>query len=358
MPQAHVEEILNYVPLSSTIGTAGQPAPDQFAAIRAAGYELVVNLAMPDSTGALADEAELVAAQGMAYVHIPVVWEQPTLADLDRFFDVMVASSHCKVFVHCALNMRVSVFVLLYRCVHLGLRLQTAWADLQKIWTPNEVWQAFLYDALVHYRPQTIVADSYDRILERHSRWAGQVRADERARYTAVLLENLPAGAEVLDLGCGVGLPTTRQLAEHFRVTGVDLSAEQIAAARQNVPQATFLHADMTDLDFPANRFDAVTAFYSLIHLPRQEQPGLLQAIASWLRPGGLLVAALGTRSIEADFNVDWLGAPMYWSSYDSQTNRRLVREAGLSIMEAREECADEFGQPVTFLWVIAEKRV
>jgi hypothetical protein len=84
----------------------------------------------------------------------------------------------------------------------------------------------------------------------------------------------------------------------------------------------------------------------------------LLQAIASWLRPGGLLVAALGTRSIEADFNVDWLGAPMYWSSYDSQTNRRLVREAGLSIMEAREECADEFGQPVTFLWVIAEKRV
>jgi hypothetical protein len=47
----------------------------------------------------------------------------------------------------------------------------------------------------------------------------------------------------------------------------------------------------------------------------------------------------------------------MYWSSYDSQTNRRLVREAGLSIVEAREESADEFGQPVTFLWVIAEKR-
>ena len=356
MPEASVTEILNYLAISNRIGTAGQPASEQFAAIRAAGYELVVNLAMPDSTHALPNEGELVAAQGMDYVHIPVVWEQPTLADLDRFFEVMAANAERRVLVHCALNMRVSVFVLLYRCIHLGVRLQNAWVDLEKIWVPNDVWRTFLYEALVRYRPQAIVAGGYDRIFEEHRQWAAHVRAEERARYTAVLLDKVPPGAEVLDLGCGVGLPTTRQLAERFQVTGVELSAEQVKAARQNVPQATFLHADMTELHFPSHSFDAVAAFYSLLHVPRQEQRGLLRVIAGWLRSGGLLVATMGADPVESGFNADWLGAPMYWSCYDSQTNRRLVREAGFSILEAREEVADEFGQPVTFLWVIAQK--
>lgn len=204
--------------------------------------------------------------------------------------------------------------------------------------------------------PKQIISQGYDRLAERHAEWAGCIRRQERAHYTSVLLEGLPIGAEVLELGCGAGIPTTRQLAERFAVTGVDISARQVGLARQNVPTAKFVCADMTRQDLPPGSFDAVAAFYSIIHVPRQEQPKLLRDIATWLRPGGLLVATLGASSTEAGFEEDWLGVPMYWSSFDSETNRRLVEEAGLRLLSAREETAEEFGEPVTFLWVIARK--
>jgi protein tyrosine phosphatase (PTP) superfamily phosphohydrolase (DUF442 family) len=136
--------ITNYLPISDTLGTAGQPTAYQFAAIRAAGYEVVINLALSTSTNALLNEGDLVAAQGMAYVHIPVVWESPTATDLERFFAAMAQHRGRKVFVHCALNMRVSCFVFLYRVLRLGVPAETAWLDVLAIWEPDEVWQRFV----------------------------------------------------------------------------------------------------------------------------------------------------------------------------------------------------------------------
>jgi SAM-dependent methyltransferase len=204
--------------------------------------------------------------------------------------------------------------------------------------------------------PKQIVAQGYDAIAERYAEWAGRTRTDERERYTAVLLNALPPGARVLELGCGVGVPTTQRLARRFAVTGVDISAQHIALARRNVPAATFVQADMAALDFPPAGFDAVAAFYSIIHVPREEHAALLHDIATWLRPGGLLVAAMGAGSTQAAVEQDWLGVPMYFSHFDSATNQRLVEDAGFEIISAREETADEDGVPVTFVWVVARK--
>src|SRR5437667_25806 len=100
--------------------------------------------------------------------------------------------------------------------------------------------------------PRRIVAEGYDRIAERYAQWTANDVIDEvRSRYAAVLLEGLPKGAPVLELGCGGGGPTTRQLGERFALTGVDISERQIEMARRNVPQATFLCADMCELEFP-----------------------------------------------------------------------------------------------------------
>jgi len=206
--------------------------------------------------------------------------------------------------------------------------------------------------------PKQIVAEGYSRIAERYCAWAQETRKEERAKYTSVLLERLPPGAAVLELGCGAGVPVTHRLVEHFAVTGVDVSDRQIVLARRNVPTATFIHADMTRLEFAPASFDAVAAFYSLIHVPRHEHRALLRNAATWLRPGGLLVATLWPRAIEAEFAEDWHGAPMYWSGFDSKTNTRLIAEAGLRLLNAEEETAEEFGEPVTFLWVIAEKPI
>ena len=206
--------------------------------------------------------------------------------------------------------------------------------------------------------PKKIVADGYDNIAKQHEEWASNVRIEERAKYTSILLEKLPKGAEVLELGCGSGIPTTQQLAYKFAVTGVDISAKQVALAQQNVPMAKFVHADMTKLDFPEGSFDAVAAFYSIIHVPRQEQAELLHKITSWLRTGGLMVVTMGAHSTEEYFSENFLGKPMYWSNFDGETNRGLIKEAGLNIIGAKEETADEFGKPVTFLWVVAQKSV
>jgi SAM-dependent methyltransferase len=204
--------------------------------------------------------------------------------------------------------------------------------------------------------PKQIVADGYDRIAERYVEGTKHVRVEERERYTELILSSLPAGSTVLELGCGTGLPTTKRLAERFRLTGIDLSPRHIQLARQNVPWATFIQGDMTTTEFPQASFDGVAAFYSITHVPRTEHVALLRSIAGWLRPGGLLVATMGYGDTEDVVEDDWLGAPMYFSHYDSETNKRLVAKAGFQIAGAQEETAEEDGKPCTFLWVVARK--
>ena len=107
----------------------------------------MINLALPTSTNALPDERAVVEAQGMTYYPIPVEWECPTSQDFQQFVTMMTQFAEHKVFVHCAMNMRVSAFVYLYRRLQ-GVPQDTAAADLAKIWQPNETWQTFINTVL------------------------------------------------------------------------------------------------------------------------------------------------------------------------------------------------------------------
>jgi SAM-dependent methyltransferase len=204
--------------------------------------------------------------------------------------------------------------------------------------------------------PKKIVADGYDEIAQRYLAWSALRPSPERMRSLGQLLDLLPSGAEMLELGCGAGVPVTQALAQRGRVTGVDISAEQIALAERYVPDATFIHADMTTLDFAPGSFDAVVAFYALTHIPRTEHSGLLGRIATWLRSGGLLFATLGAHDSPDSVEPDWLGAPMFFSHFDADTNRDMVRRAGLEIISAEVVPEDEDGETVEFLWVAARK--
>lgn len=106
--------LVNFFAPSERIGTAGQPSTNQLAEIAAAGYTAVVNLAMPDSDNAIAAEGSIVASHGMSYFHIPVPFERPSPRHLRQFFGVMDALADEKVFVHCAVNARVSAFMYQY----------------------------------------------------------------------------------------------------------------------------------------------------------------------------------------------------------------------------------------------------
>jgi SAM-dependent methyltransferase len=199
------------------------------------------------------------------------------------------------------------------------------------------------------------VGDGCDAIAEAYLAWGSRVAGDPRERFVDDLAARLPDGARVLDLGCGAGVPSTRRLAERFDVVGVDVSERQIELARANVPGAAFVCADLTELRLDEGTFAAVTALYSVSHVPRAEHGALFGRIASWLAPGGLFLASLGSRD-SPDWTGEWLGVPMFFSSYDADTNRGLVEAAGLLPVLAEVVTMREPEGEVAFLWLLARK--
>jgi protein tyrosine phosphatase (PTP) superfamily phosphohydrolase (DUF442 family) len=143
-----ISSIQNFLELSPTLGTSGQPFRDQFGLIASAGYTSVINLALTTSWDAVPDEPEIVRGLGLAHYHIPVEWEAPRRSDLLEFFDLMDLLEGQKVFVHCARNMRVSAFVFLYRVLRQGQSPAACRPDLEKIWQPEGVWQDFIQKSL------------------------------------------------------------------------------------------------------------------------------------------------------------------------------------------------------------------
>ena len=148
----NMEDIYNYLKISDSIATSGQPTKEQFSQIKDSGYQIVVNLALPTSANALPDEKETVENLGMQYVHIPVVWEEPKFEDFTQFYNVMTENEDKNTFVHCAANMRVSAFMYLYNRLHENMSDEEAKKNLYQIWIPNDTWQKFITQVIKRYR--------------------------------------------------------------------------------------------------------------------------------------------------------------------------------------------------------------
>lgn len=213
--------------------------------------------------------------------------------------------------------------------------------------------------------PKQANVEGYDRIAEAYAAWGRTDDASVKARYVRRLLDLLPpAGARVVDLGCGTGAQVTRHLAERHRVVGVDRSACSLAIARADRsaglvraerPSVGLVRADLGDVAFAPGSVDGVAAFFSIIHLPRDEHAGLFRSMHRWLRPGGVVVATLGTGD-EAEGWGELLGARLCWSSWDRPAALRIVADAGFDVLSAVDEVEEEDGLPRTHLWVVARK--
>lgn len=197
-----------------------------------------------------------------------------------------------------------------------------------------------------------IVEAGYDAMAEHYLTWSAQISDDPRLHYLADFDSRLDDNAKVLELGCGAGVPVTKKLAERHDVLGIDLSRQQLELAKANVPTARFEKADMTELDFPDGTFDGIAAFYSILHVPRAEQPGLIAKIARWLKPGGLFLASLGVGT--PDVTETWLGVEMFFGSNTPDANRELLGEH-LEIITDDLVTMHE-PDPATFHWVLTRK--
>ena len=79
------------------------------------------------------------------------------------------------------------------------------------------------------------------------------------------------AQGQLLDLGCGAGEPFPAYfLQQGWRVTGVDFSAKMLELAQRYQPAMKTIFADISEVNFPDEQFDAVTAIYCLFHLEYQ----------------------------------------------------------------------------------------
>ena len=203
--------------------------------------------------------------------------------------------------------------------------------------------------------PKEIVRSGYDRISEAYR---GD-RLDEGdglyARYKwrfEQVARRVEAGAAVLDLGCGCGVPLAQLLAGSYQVTGVDISPVQIERARRLVPGARFVCGDMCQVDFPPGTFAAIICLFAIIHVPTEEQAGLLAAVGRWLQPGGYFLVSVG-RSNWTGEEKDWLGVEggdMYWSHADRQTYLGWFAEQGMAVEWERFIPEGEGGHPLFLL--------
>jgi len=200
-----------------------------------------------------------------------------------------------------------------------------------------------------------IVQMGYDALAPRFGEWAAQVEGDPWTRYLDDLAARLPAGAHMLDLGCGNGSKLSRLGDRGFELTGVDIPREQLRLAGDAVRAATFVHGDFAEVDFEPERFDAVTALYSVVHVPREEHEALFRRIRSWLAPRGLFLASLSHARSE-DWTGEWLGVEMFFSGHDAETNRGLIRDAGLELLRDELVWMREPEAEVAFLWVLVRR--
>jgi len=201
--------------------------------------------------------------------------------------------------------------------------------------------------------PKRVVADGYDAIAETYRDWA-EADAWPRLEWLSLLEAQLADGCDVLELGCGAGVPVTRRLAERHRVTAVDLSPRQVALARSKVPGATVLQGDALALELPDASFDAVVSLYMTGHVPRDEQAELLRRIARWLRPGGHVLMTLTRGASDGVVEEDWLGAPMFFAGEEPETSLDRLRACGFELLCAELVAQVEFGREVQFPWVLA----
>jgi cyclopropane fatty-acyl-phospholipid synthase-like methyltransferase len=200
-----------------------------------------------------------------------------------------------------------------------------------------------------------LVAAGYDEVAEEYARLERPGQEWPRLRLLRDLLARVQPGSNVLDLGCGNGVPALREIGRLHRAVGVDISKTQIDLAESNVPSAELFCADVMELQFPPRTFDAVVAFYVLDHLPREEHAALLAKLHRWLRPGGLVLFSVEPDDEPAAVG-EWLGKPMFFSRVDATTTLRLVCEAGFTVVDSHKETQTEGATKVTFLWVLAKK--
>ena len=204
-------------------------------------------------------------------------------------------------------------------------------------------------------RDDEIIARGYDQVADEYAALESAEAPWPRLKRVRAFAADLPQGSRILDVGCGNGLPATRELALRHQVTGVDISGEQVARARSNVPAAMFIRGDVREVDLPVAAYDAIVALYLIDNIAREHYPALFRRLGDLLRPNGRLL--LSAEPGEDPWQqYTWLGVPMFINTVPTEELVRLLQEAGLSVTSTEFESQLEGGRTIEYAWIIGER--
>lgn len=168
----------------------------------------------------------------------------------------------------------------------------------------------------------------YDLIA---GRWHASRREFRCRAYVDAVVEGLPAGARVLDLGCGTGRPVAEYLvARGLRVVGVDASEKMLEIARGVVPEAELIHGDMLGVTLEG-RFAAAVVWDSLFHVRREHHREVFRRLSRWLEPGGRLLLSAGGSGDEG-FTSEMFGHEFFYSGWEPEETLALLRGEGFAV--------------------------
>ncbi len=161
----------------------------------------------------------------------------------------------------------------------------------------------------------------------------------------------------LLDMGCGAGEPFPRFFIDRgWTVTGVDFSEQMLELAAKYVPEMKTVFADMREVAFEPERFEAITATYSLFHIPGDDQTLLFNRFYRWLCPEGMALFTYATKeytgSDEFDGYKEFMGHELYYSHKTPDELRTDLQTIGF-VVESW-DYRDIGGE--IFLWVTVSK--
>jgi len=180
-----------------------------------------------------------------------------------------------------------------------------------------------------------IVRKGYNKAAEKIQEIYGLERDElDEMKPFSEFMSRVPLDGLVLDAGCGNG-SYSRYLSKKFNVIGVDISEKQIELAKQNAPKVKFICMDMTKLDFPNEFFDGILSYYSIIHIPRDEQFDLLTNFYRMLKIHGVCLLNFQSNDDPESYAEDFFGCGilMYWSGFDKDFNIKMLRNIGFKII-------------------------